>query len=88
MLSAFPNGKAYPLPEDDRFWKAAMDMNMRLTVHVAFNRNGERANQPTFIYPDENPEIISKVRRGVVDEMSRLGLSCYVVQSTDRLGRL
>ncbi len=65
---------AYPLPEDDQFWKAAMDMDMRLTVHVAFDRNGDRANQPTFIYPDENPEIMSKVKRGVVDEMARLGL--------------
>jgi predicted TIM-barrel fold metal-dependent hydrolase len=74
VLSAFPNGKVYPLPEDDQFWKAAMDMNMRTTVHVAFDRNGDRAEQPTFIYPDENPEIMSKVKRGVVDEMSRLGL--------------
>jgi len=49
-------------------------MDMRLTVHVAFDRNGDRAQQPTFIYPDENPEIMQKVKRGVVDEMSRMGL--------------
>ena len=28
VLSAFPNGMAYPLPEDDRFWAAALDMQM------------------------------------------------------------
>jgi hypothetical protein len=38
VLSAFPNGMAYPLPEDDRFWAAALDMQVPLTVHVAFNR--------------------------------------------------
>ena len=73
-LSAFPNGMAYPQPEDDVFWKAALEMNMPLTVHVTFDRSGDRADQPTFIYPDETPEILSKVKGGVVDEMSRLGL--------------
>ncbi len=74
MLSAFPNGMAYPLPEDDTFWKAAMEMNMPLTVHVTFERSGDRADQPLFRYPDENPEILSKVKTGLVDEMARLGL--------------
>lgn len=74
VLSAFPNGMAYPQAEDDQFWQAAMDMHMPLTVHVAFDRSGDREHQPTFIYPDENPEILSKVKRGLVDEMSRLGL--------------
>jgi predicted TIM-barrel fold metal-dependent hydrolase len=74
VLSAFPNGMAYPLPEDDRFWAAALDMQMPLTVHVAFNRTGTRAQQPTFKYPAENPEILRKVRRGLVDQMALLGL--------------
>jgi hypothetical protein len=58
LLSAFPNGMAYPLAEDDTFWAAALDMQMPLTVHVAFNRTGERAQQPTFKYPAEDPEIL------------------------------
>jgi predicted TIM-barrel fold metal-dependent hydrolase len=74
VLSAFPNGMAYPLPEDDTFWRAALDMQMPLTVHVAFNRTGARAQQPTFKYPAENPEILRKVRRGLVDQMALLGL--------------
>jgi len=74
VLSAFPNGMAYPLPEDDRFWSAALDMQMPLTVHVAFKRTGKRAEQPTFKYPAENPEILRKVRRGLVDQMALLGL--------------
>jgi predicted TIM-barrel fold metal-dependent hydrolase len=74
VLSAFPNGMAYPLPEDDQFWSAAMAMHMPLTVHVAFDRGGPRAEQPTFIYPDENPDILRKVKRGLVDQMALLGL--------------
>jgi predicted TIM-barrel fold metal-dependent hydrolase len=74
VLSAFPNGMAYPQPEDDRFWAAALDMQMRLTVHVSFYRAGERAQQPTFKYPAENPEILRKVRRGLVEQMALLGL--------------
>jgi predicted TIM-barrel fold metal-dependent hydrolase len=74
LLSSFPNGMAYPQPEDDRFWAAALDMQMPLTVHVAFNRTGARAQQPTFKYPAENPEILRKVRRGLVEQMALLGL--------------
>jgi predicted TIM-barrel fold metal-dependent hydrolase len=75
LLSSFPNGMAYPLPEDDQFWAAALDMQMPLAVHVAFNRTGERAQQPTFKYPDENPEILRKIKRGLVDQMALLGLA-------------
>src|SRR5215467_5164759 len=35
-LGVFPSGKAYPVPEDDRFWAAAVDLKMPLTVHVGF----------------------------------------------------
>ncbi len=78
LLSSFPNGMAYPQPEDDRFWAAAMDMHMPITAHVAFNRAGKRAEQPTFKYPAENPEILRKVRRGLVDQMALLGLQAAV----------
>ena len=51
LLGALPNGKGYPTPEDDKFWAAAVDMDMPVTVHVAFNRTGARASQPTLKYP-------------------------------------
>ena len=60
-LGVFPNGKSYPRPEDDRFWAAAIDMQMPLTVHVGFDRLGPRAQQPTFEYPGADPEILKKV---------------------------
>lgn len=75
LLSAFPNGRAYPLPEDDTFWGTALDLDMRLTVHVTFDRFGARAEQPVFQYPNEDPEIRRKIRTDLVVEMSRLGLA-------------
>jgi predicted TIM-barrel fold metal-dependent hydrolase len=35
-LGQFPNNKSYPTPEDDRFYAAALDLNMPITVHVGF----------------------------------------------------
>lgn len=45
-LNAFPHGKAFPIPEDDRFWAAARDLNMAITVHASFIG----AEGPTFYY--------------------------------------
>jgi len=49
-LYKFPNGKGYPLPEDDRFWQASLDHNVPITVHsvgatTRFSREG-----PVFPY--------------------------------------
>jgi len=32
-LDKFPSGKSYPTPEDDAFWKAAIELRMPLTNH-------------------------------------------------------
>ena len=70
-LGVFPNGKSYPMPEDDTFWAAAIDMKMPLTVHVGFDRLGPRASQPTFEYPGVDPETLKKVGpRKLVDWMA------------------
>jgi predicted TIM-barrel fold metal-dependent hydrolase len=67
-LGVFPNGKAYPRLEDDRFWAAAVSMKMPLTVHVGFDRLGPRAQQPTFEYTGADPEMLKKVGpRKIVD---------------------
>jgi predicted TIM-barrel fold metal-dependent hydrolase len=56
LLGGLPGGKGYPTPEDDRFWAAALDLDMPVTVHVQLYRTGARANQPTMKYPKEDPE--------------------------------
>src|SRR4029079_10474929 len=74
-LGVFPNGQSYPKPEDDRFWAAAIDMRMPLTVHVGFDRLGPRASQPTFVYPGADPEMVKKIPgRTIVEWLSIMGL--------------
>ena len=51
-LNSFPSGKSYPTPEDDRFWAAAIDLNMSLTVHV-----GMRTDGPLFKYKRQPGEV-------------------------------
>lgn len=51
VMDKFPNGKGFPTPEDDRFWAAALDLNMAITHHT--NGGTTRMtgpNEPTFPY--------------------------------------
>ena len=74
LLGAYPNGSACPLPEGDRFWAAALDMKMSITIHVSMDRTGPRASHPTFRYPNEDPEVLSKMGRGLVDWLAFHGM--------------
>jgi predicted TIM-barrel fold metal-dependent hydrolase len=60
-LGVFPSGYGYPTPADDRFWAAAIAMKMPLTVHVAFDRQGPRAKQPTLEFPGADPNVIARL---------------------------
>ena len=52
-LTRFPNGHAYPTPEDDRFWAAALDLNIALAHHGGGPFWGEKG-EPIFQYPRQN----------------------------------
>ncbi len=76
QLGVFPNGKSYPLPEDDEFWRAALSLNMPVTVHVGFSRAGPRAADPIFIYDGADPEMLQKVPgRRLVDAVGSRGMA-------------
>ena len=67
-LGLFPSGKGMPTPEDDRFWAAALDMEMPLTIHVGFiGRTG-----PSFKY-EQMPEDISPFGSDPVGALARFG---------------
>ncbi len=52
-LNNFPSGKGFPTPEDDRFWAAAVDLGIPVTVHITFmERKG-----PTFNYKHDPGEV-------------------------------
>ena len=63
-IYSFPTGQRYPTGGDDRFWAAAVDLTMPLTIHVEFGfprrSRGPQAsavNAPSFKYPKQpDPE--------------------------------
>jgi uncharacterized protein len=52
-LGVFPSGASLPTPADDRFWSAALDLDMPITIHVDLVRSGG----PLIAYPAETPEL-------------------------------
>lgn len=63
-LAKFPSGKDYASPEDDRFWAAAIDLDMPVTVHVNFPKPRDQV----FEYPHLPPKHLRPP-----DYVSRLG---------------
>jgi predicted TIM-barrel fold metal-dependent hydrolase len=53
MLNTFPSGKSYPSPEDDRFYAAAIDLNMAISVHVGM----QLPDGPLFKYDKQPGEV-------------------------------
>jgi len=72
LLQGFPSGRSYPSEEDDRFWAAALDLNMPISVHVDLERSGEQAG-PLFKYPLESKETMEKLTHDLVDQVGRFG---------------
>lgn len=53
MLNTFPSGKSYPSLDDDRFYAAAIDLNMALSVHVGM----QLPAGPLFKYDRQPGEV-------------------------------
>jgi len=53
MLNTFPSGKSFPTAEDDRFYAAALDLNMPLSVHVSM----QLPDGPLFKYEKDPGEV-------------------------------
>jgi len=60
VLGVFPNGKGYPTPDDDRFWAAAVDLGMPITVHQELDRKGPRSGQ-LFDYGPEYRALRARI---------------------------
>jgi len=72
VLSTFPSGKAYPTPEDDRFWAAAIDLDVPVTIHTSMTRRQGERGEFMIKYPIE-PEGFDRPPIDIVDRMSRYG---------------
>jgi predicted TIM-barrel fold metal-dependent hydrolase len=75
-LYCFPSGRGLPTPEDDAFWRAALDMQMPISVHQEFNREGPRGG-PLLRYP-----------RPLDNKAGRLGPLVDLAAQVARFGRL
>jgi uncharacterized protein len=49
-VAVYPAGKTYPMPEDDRFWAASLDLEMPITIHTAIAHYTD-GTPPLFDYP-------------------------------------
>jgi len=52
-LSTFPSGQSFPSDEDDRFWAAALDLEMPLIIHTSFPTKVGARETRLFKYPRE-----------------------------------
>ena len=50
-LHRFPSGKSYVTPEDDKFWEAALEMNVPICSHTFGGTTRMGTKGPIFQYP-------------------------------------
>ena len=72
-LSTFPSGHSYPTPEDDRFWAAALDLEMPVIVHKSFPTKVGSRETRLFKYPRE-PQGEERPPTDFVQRFARQGL--------------
>jgi predicted TIM-barrel fold metal-dependent hydrolase len=72
LLQGLPSGKSYPHEDDDRFWSAALDLAMPVSVHVDLDRTADRKG-PLFRYPVEPEELMKKLNQDLIYQVSRFG---------------
>jgi len=71
VLSVFPNGSGMPKAEDDRFWAAALDLDMPITAHVQIIHRGVGMGK-WIEYPEANARRMAAIATiDVVDECTR-----------------
>jgi predicted TIM-barrel fold metal-dependent hydrolase len=71
-LSTYPSGKGFPMPQDDRFWAAALDMDMPVIVHTSFPTHVGSRETPMFKYPRE-PEGEQRPPTDLIQRLARQG---------------
>jgi predicted TIM-barrel fold metal-dependent hydrolase len=76
-LGTFPSGRGCPTSEDDRFWAAALDLDMPVTAHQQFDRTGKRAER-LLQYP--------RAPKGFENRVGELSDFCGQMAKFGRLG--
>ena len=72
-LTTFPNGGGRPQPEDDRFWAASLDRDLKVTIHVDLDRSAD-PNPRYLDYPIEHEEALKHTELAFqVQRFARVG---------------
>ena len=71
-LATFPSGKSYPTDEDERFYAAAIDLGMPVTIHTSFPTHVGARETPLLKYPNE-PQGESRPPTELVQRLARQG---------------
>ena len=71
-LSTFPSGLGFPTAEDDRFWAAALDLEMPLVIHTSFPTKVGSRETRLFKYPLE-PQGEQRPPTDFVQRLARQG---------------
>ena len=71
-LATYPSGKGFPSSEDDRFWAAALDLDMPVIVHTSFPTHVGSRETPMFKYPHE-PEGEQRPPTDLIQRLARQG---------------
>jgi uncharacterized protein len=55
LLEKYPSGLGYPTPDDDRFWAAALDLDMPITIHtsLAGMSTGRQVSRDVLTFPSK-----------------------------------
>ena len=71
-LSTFPSGQSFPSAEDDRFWAAALHLDMPVIVHTSFPTKVGSRETRLFKYPRE-PQGENRPPTDFVQRFARQG---------------
>lgn len=71
-LSTYPSGSNFPSPEDDRFWAAALDLDMPVVIHTSFPVHVGSRETALFKYPKE-PAGEGRPPTDLVQRLARQG---------------
>lgn len=73
VITTFPNGGPRPQLEDDRFWAASMDLDMKVLIHVELDRSMDTTGR--FLdYPIEHEEALKHTELAFqVQRFARVG---------------
>ncbi len=94
-LHTFPSGKPHPTPEDDRFWAAALDLDMPLTIHTSFPQRTRGRDVYHLKYPREPqgeerpPDFLQRIARHGIYHCGAVEASQLILDGVfDRFPRL